>query len=153
MAKQHGYQPTAIARRLNSRRSGLGAIGVNAIDNRCEAEQPELLVHRLQARALVPIILLCQPHRPFAADAPRVNLPSGHAVIVSDLIPLKDAVQIFRTNRPIIVSAEPIEGARVSCARGDGAEAASQIVDKLASNGRKHFAYLYGRESSWIHTT
>ena len=47
------------------------------IDNRCEAEQPELLVHRLQARALVPIILLCQPHRPFAADAPRVNLPSG----------------------------------------------------------------------------
>ena len=44
-----------------------------------------------------------------------------HAVIVSDLIPLKDAVQIFRTNRPIIVSAEPIEGARVSCARGDGA--------------------------------
>ena len=73
------------------------------------------------------------------------------AVIVSDLIPLKDAVQIFRTNRPIIVSAEPIEGARVSCARGDGAEAASQIVDKLASNGRKHFAYLYGRESSWIH--
>ena len=32
-----------------------------------------------------------------------------HAVIVSDLIPLKDAVQIFRTNRPIIVSAEPIE--------------------------------------------
>lgn len=73
------------------------------------------------------------------------------AVIVSDLIPLKDAVQIFRTNRPIIVSAEPIEGARVSCPRGDGAEAASQIVDKLASNGRKHFAYLYGRESSWIH--
>jgi hypothetical protein len=77
MAKQHGYQPTAIARRLNSRRSGLGAIGVNAIDNQCEAEQLELLVHRLQARALVPIILLCQPHRPFAAYAPRVNLPSG----------------------------------------------------------------------------
>jgi DNA-binding LacI/PurR family transcriptional regulator len=63
---------------------------------------------------------------------------------------LKDAVQIFRTTWPILVSAEPIEDARVSCVRVDGAEAASEIIDKLVGDGRKHFAYLYGRNSSWI---
>jgi hypothetical protein len=31
-----------------------------------------------------------------------------HAVIISDLVPRKDAVQIFKTISPIIVSAEPM---------------------------------------------
>ena len=34
--------------------------------------------------------------------------------------------------------------------RVDGTEAASQIIDKLVGDGRGHFAYLYGRNSSWI---
>ena len=59
MAQQYGYQPNAIARTLNNRQSRLVAVVVNAIVNQCEAEQLELLVHRLQARALVPIILCC----------------------------------------------------------------------------------------------
>jgi DNA-binding LacI/PurR family transcriptional regulator len=73
-----------------------------------------------------------------------------HAIIFSDLVPLKDAVQIFKTTWPILVSAEPIEDTRVSCVRVDGTEAASQIIDKLVGDGREHFAYLYGRNSSWI---
>jgi DNA-binding LacI/PurR family transcriptional regulator len=151
MAQQYGYQPNAIARTLNSQRSRLVAVVVNAIGNQCEAEQLELLIHRLQARALVPIILCCAD---YTDRLQLMRLAStyqvDHAVIVSDIVPLKDAVQIFRTNRPIIVSAEPIEDTKASCVRVDGAEAASQIVDKLAANGRGHFAYLYGRESSWI---
>ncbi len=151
MAQQHGYQPNAIARTLNSRRSRLVAVVVNAIGNQCEAEQLELLVHRLQARALVPIILCCAD---YTDRLQLMRLAStyqvDHAVIVSDVVPLKDAVQIFRTNRPIIVSAEPIEDTRVSCVRVDGTEAASQIIDKLVGHGRRHFAYLYGRNSSWI---
>ena len=150
-AQQYGYQPNAIARTLNNRRSRLVAVVVNAIANHCEAQQLEVLVHRLQARALVPIILCC------GDNTDRLQLMRlastyqvDHAVIFSDLVPLKDAVQIFGTTRPIIVSAEPIEDTRVSCVRFDGAEAASQIIDKLVGDGRKHFAYLCGRNSSWI---
>jgi len=40
-----------------------------------------------------------------------------HVVIISDLIPLKDAVQIFMTISPIMVSAEPIDDTSVSCVR------------------------------------
>ena len=151
MAQQYGYQPNAIARTLNNRRSRLVAVVVNAIGNQCEAEQLETLVHRLQAQALVPIILCC------GDTADRLQLMRlastyqvDHAIIFSDLVSLKDAVQIFKTTWPILVSAEPIEDARVSCVRVDGAEAASEIIDKLVGDGRKHFAYLCGRNSSWI---
>jgi DNA-binding LacI/PurR family transcriptional regulator len=151
MAQQYGYQPNAIARTLNNRQSRLVAVVVNAISNQCEAEQLELLVHRLQARALVPIILCC------GDNTDRLQLMRlastyqvDHAIIVSDLVPLKDAVQIFRTTWPIIVSAGPIEDTRVSYVRVDGAEAASQIIDQLVGDGREHFAYLHGRNSSWI---
>ena len=151
MAEHYGYQPNAIARTLNNRRSGLVAVVVNAIGNQCEAEQLQQLVHRLQARSLVPIILCCGD----ATDRLQLmRLAStyqvDHAVIISDLVPLKDAVQIFKTISPIIVSAEPIEDTSVSCVLVDGAEASSQIIDKLVGDGRKHFAYLCGRNSSWI---
>jgi DNA-binding LacI/PurR family transcriptional regulator len=151
MAQQYGYQPNAIARTLNNRRSHLVAVVVNAVANQCEAQQLEILVHRLQARTLVPIVLCC------GDTTDRLQLMRlastyqvDYAVIFSDLVSLKDAVQIFRTTRPIIVSEEPIEDARASSVRFDGAEAAAEIVDKLVSDGRGHFAYLYGRKSSWI---
>jgi DNA-binding LacI/PurR family transcriptional regulator len=151
MAQQYGYQPNAIARTLNNRRSHLVAVVVNAIVNPCEAQQLEMLVHRLQARSLVPIILCC------GDTIERLQLMRlastyqvDHAIIFSDLVPLKDAMQIFRTARLIIVSDEPIEDARVSCIRFDGADGAAQIVEKMLSDGRKHFAYLCGRNSSWI---
>ncbi len=151
MAQHHGYQPNAIARTLNNRRSRLVALVVNAIGNPCEAQQVEVLVHQLQARALVPILLCCGDH---TDRLQLMRLAStyqvDHAVIFSDLVPLKDAVQIFRTTWPIIVSAEPIEDGRVSCVRVDGAGAASQIIDKLVGDGRRHFGYLCGRNSSWI---
>jgi DNA-binding LacI/PurR family transcriptional regulator len=132
MAQQYGYQPNAIARTLNNRRSHLVAVVVNAIADQCEAQQLEILVHWLQARTLVPIILCC------GDTTDRLQLMRlastyqvDYAIISSDLVSLKDAVQIFRTTRPIIVSEEPIEDARISCVRFDGAEAAAEIIDKL----------------------
>jgi DNA-binding LacI/PurR family transcriptional regulator len=151
MAQQYGYQPNAIARTLNNRRSRLVAVVVNAIGNPCEAEQLQVLVHRLQARALVPIILCCDDN---ADRLQLLRLAStyqvDHAVIMSDVVSLNDAVHIFRTTWPIVVSAEPIEDTKVSCVRVDGADATSQIIDKLVGDGRRHFAYLHGRTSSWI---
>src|SRR4051812_47758354 len=62
VAREHGYQPNAIARSLNNQRSRLVALVVNAIGNPCEAEEQQLLVHRLQAKQLLPIILCCADH-------------------------------------------------------------------------------------------
>jgi DNA-binding LacI/PurR family transcriptional regulator len=152
IAREHDYQPNAIAQSLNSRRSRLVALVVNAIGNHCEAEELQLLVHRLQERALLPLILCCGD---YADRVQLMRLASTYqvdqAVILSDLVSLEDAVTIFRTTRPIIVSCEPLaEDADVACIRIDSAQAAAAIVDRLAGAGRRHFGYLRGTSWSWL---
>src|SRR5260221_14362693 len=57
MAEQYGYQPNAIARRLNNRRSRLVAVVVNTIGHQCKPQQLEGLVHDMKARGRVSIIV------------------------------------------------------------------------------------------------
>ena len=151
IAQEHDYQPNAIARSLNSQRSRLVALVVNSIENPCEAEQLQQLVHRLQERELLPIILCCagyddRQHLMRMASAYQVD----HVVVFSDMVSYDDAIQIFRTARPIIVSFEPYVDNNASHVRVDGARAAEELVARAVETGRKHFAYLTGRKSSWI---
>jgi hypothetical protein len=57
----------------------------------------------------------------------------GVTPLCCPLVPLKDAMQIFRSARLVIVSEEPIKDPRVSCVRFAGAEGASQIIEKILS--------------------
>jgi DNA-binding LacI/PurR family transcriptional regulator len=111
IAQEHDYQPNALARSLNSQRSGLVALVVNSIQNPPEAEQLQYLVQRLQTRELLPIILCCsgyddKAHLMRMASAYQVD----HVVVFSDMVSYDDAIQIFRSARPIIVSSEPLSG-------------------------------------------
>lgn len=151
IAREHDYQPNAIARSLNNQRSRLVALVVNAIGNPCEAEQLQLLVHRLQERALLPIVLCC------GGNEDRLQLMRlastyqvDHVIVFSDAISMQDAVEIFRMTRPIILSYEPIDNEGVSQIRIDGSAGADAIISKMVADGRRHFAYLSGRASSWI---
>jgi DNA-binding LacI/PurR family transcriptional regulator len=151
IAQEHDYQPNALARSLNSQRSRLVALVVNSIENPAEAEQLQYLVHRLQERELLPIILCCAG---FDDRAQLMRMASAyqvdHVVVFSDMVPYEDALQIFRTARPIIVSNEPLNPGGTSVVRFDGAAAAQEVVDKVVESGKSHFAYLTGRKSSWI---
>jgi len=151
LAAQHSYQPNALARSLNNSRSGLVALVVNAIQNPTEAEQLQELIHHLQAMSLLPIVLCCGGHED---RLQLMQLAStyqvDHVVVFSDLVTLDDAVKIFRTARPIIVSAEPIESARAAQITVEGATAARAIVDKAVGDGRRVWGYLGGRASSYI---
>lgn len=151
IAQEHDYQPNALARSLNSQRSRLVALVVNSIENPAEAEQLQYLVHRLQERELLPIILCCAGYDDRAqlmrmASAYQVD----HVLVFSDMVPYEDALHIFRTARPIIVSNEPLSHCDTSVVRFDGSSAAQQVVDKAVETGKTHFAYLTGRKSSWI---
>ncbi|MDM9623969.1 LacI family DNA-binding transcriptional regulator [Rhizobium sp. S96] len=151
IAQEHDYQPNALARSLNSQRSGLVALVVNSIQNPPEAEQLQYLVQRLQTRELLPIILCCsgyddKAHLMRMASAYQVD----HVVVFSDMVSYDDAIQIFRSARPIIVSSEPLSGKHASHINIDGSNAVREVIDKAVADGRKHFAYLTGRKSSWI---
>lgn len=151
IAREHNYQPNAIARTLNSQNSRLVALVVNTIGNPCEAEELNDLVHRLQERQLLPIILCCAEYRD---RLQLMRLAStyqvDHVVIFSDLISTENALEIFRGLRPIIVTSEPLDNPAVSTIQIDGLDAAKEIVDKVVGDGHRHFAYIAGRSSSWI---
>ncbi|MEM7443010.1 MAG: substrate-binding domain-containing protein [Pseudomonadota bacterium] len=151
IAREHNYHPNAIARSLNNSRSDLVAIVVNAVANPCEAEQLQKLMQHLQRRGLLPILLSCAGHEDRlqlmrSASAYQVD----RVVVFSDMVSLDDAVQIFRTSRPIIVTLEPLNDDRVSQLRVDGSRAVQEVIDKAVADGRRKFAYIYGRDSSWI---
>jgi len=151
IAQEHDYQPNALARSLNGQRSRLVALVVNSIQNPAEGEQLQYLVQQLQDRELLPIILCCtgyedRAHLMRMASAYQVD----HVVVFSDMVSYEDAIQIFRSARPIIVSSEPLTDNRASHITVDGAAAAREIVDKAVAAGKRHFGYLTGRKSSWI---
>ena len=151
IADEHDYRPNAIARSLNSQQSRLVALVVNSIENPCEGQQLQYLVQRLQERELLPILLCCAGHDDRAhlmrmASAYQVD----HAVIFSDMVSMADATQIFRTARPIMMSFEPISDPNILQVLVDGSKAAGEVVAKAVSSGHRRFAYLTGRNSSWI---
>ncbi|MDE0305856.1 MAG: LacI family DNA-binding transcriptional regulator [Albidovulum sp.] len=150
-AREHNYQPNAIARTLHSNRSRLVAIVVNTMANPCEAEELDILVHRLQDRQLLPIVLCCAA---IEDRLPLMRLAStyqvDHVVVFSDMLSANDAFEIFTGLRPIMVTFEPHHHPNVDTVEIDGGAAAEEIVQKLVADGRRHFAYLGGRKSSWI---
>jgi DNA-binding LacI/PurR family transcriptional regulator len=151
IAREHNYQPNAIARTLNSQTSRLVALVVNTIGNPCEAEELNELVRRLQERELLPIILCCAEYRD---RLQLMRLAStyqvDHVVIFSDMVTTEDALEIFRGVRPIIVTFEPLDEPAVSTIQVDGVAAVEEIIAKVVGDGRRHFAYIAGRSSSWI---
>ena len=151
IAREHNYQPNAIARTLNSQTSRLVALVVNTIGNPCEAEELNELVHRLQERQLLPIILCCAEHRD---RLQLMRLAStyqvDHVVVFSDMVTTENALEIFRGVRPIIVTFEPLDNPEVSTIQVDGMAAVEEIIAKVVGDGHRHFAYIAGRRSSWI---
>jgi len=73
-----------------------------------------------------------------------------HVVLFSDMVSIAEAVDIFRSATPIIASFEPVSGPSLACVRIDGAAASTEVVDRLVADGRRSFAYISGRASSWV---
>ena len=151
LADEHGYRPNAMARSLNMSQSRLVALVVNTVANPAEGEGLDQLVHRLQARERMPLLLCCANHEDRSqlmriASTYRVD----HVVLYSDAVSIDDAIDIFRSAVLVVASSEPLDGRAVSDVRLDASAATSQVVDHLVEGGRRHFVYLSGRSSSHI---
>jgi DNA-binding LacI/PurR family transcriptional regulator len=73
-----------------------------------------------------------------------------HAIIFSDLIAADIAYEIFHNINPIIATSEPVTDPEMNSIHLDGSDGARQIVDSLVEKGRRNFAYIHGRTTSWI---
>jgi len=151
LADEHGYRPNAMARSLNMSQSRLVALVVNTVANPAEGEGLDQLVHRLQARERMPLLLCCANHEDRnqlmrIASTYRVD----HVVLYSDAVSIDEAVDIFRSSVLVVASSEPLEGRTVSDVRLDASAATKEVADHLVAVGRRHFVYLSGRSSSHI---
>jgi DNA-binding LacI/PurR family transcriptional regulator len=151
LADEHGFRPNAMARSLNNSKSRLVALVVNTVANPAEGEGLNLLIHQLQAKERMPLLLCCADHED------RGHLMSiastyqvDHVVLFSDMVSIDETLRIFRSATPIIASCEPLDGRAVSDVRLDASAAAREVVDTLVAAGRRHFIYLSGRTSSFI---
>lgn len=151
LADEHGFRPNAMARSLNISKSRLVALVVNTIANPAEGEGLDQLIHRLQARELMPLLLCCADHED---RSQLMRLAStyqvDHVVLYSDMVSIEDAEHIFRSATLIVGSAEPLLGRSVFDVRMESAAASDEVVQHLIDQGRKHFAYLSGRASSHV---
>ena len=151
LAEEHGFRPNALARSLNNSQSRLVAIIVNTAANPAEGEGVNELVRRLQALELTPLLLCCADHED-RGQLMRIasTYQVDHVVLQSDMVSIADATDIFRDAHLIVASAEPLEARALCDVRGDAADAAEAVVQHLPANGRRRFAYLSGRGSSFI---
>ena len=151
LADEHGYRPNAIARSLNNNQSRLVALVVNTVANPAEGEGLDQLIHRLQARELMPLLVCCANHDDHGqlmriASTYQVD----HVVLYSDAVSIDDAARIFSSAVLVVASSEPLAGRELSDVRLDASRATRQVVDHLVEGGRRHFVYLSGRSSSHI---
>ena len=151
LADEHGYRPNSMARSLNNNQSRLVALVYNTVANPAEAEGLDELIHLLQARERMPLVLCCANHDDRGllmriASTYQVD----HVVLHSDAVSIDDAVGIFRTAIPIIASSEPLNERNLFEVRLDATAATRQLVDHLVKQGRSRFVYLSGRASSYI---
>lgn len=151
IARENNYQPNAIARSLNKSETGLVAIVVNNVGSPNEGQILDILIPKLQEIGKIPLLVNCGNSR----DRHRLvqfasTYQVDHAIIFSDLIEAKTAHEIFHNIRPIIATSEAISDPQIRSINLDGYEGASEIVDALIKAGRRHFAYIHGRTTSWI---
>lgn len=151
LADEHGFRPNAMARSLNNSTSRLVALVVNTVANPAEGEGLDQLIHRLQARELMPLLLCCANHED-RSQLMRIasTYQVDHVVLYSDAVSIDDAADIFRSAVLVVASSEPLEGRAVSDVRLDASAATTEVVDALVGDGRRHFVYLSGRSSSHI---
>lgn len=151
LADEHGFRPNSMARSLNNSQSRLVALVYNTVANPAEGEGLDELIHLLQAKERMPLVLCCANHDD-RSQLMRVasTYQVDHVVLHSDAVSIDDAVGIFRTAVPIIASSEPLAGRDLFEVRLDAAAATQQVVDHLIGQGRKRFVYLSGRASSHI---
>lgn len=151
LADEHGFRPNAMARSLNNSQSRLVALVVNTVANPAEGEGLDQLIHHLQARERMPLLLCCANHED-RSQLMRIasTYQVDHVVLCSDAVSIDDAVDIFRSAELVVASSEPLDGRAVSDVRLDAGAATAEIVDHLVAQVRRHFVYLSGRASSHI---
>jgi DNA-binding LacI/PurR family transcriptional regulator len=150
-AKAVGYRPNAIARSLNTRRSGIVGVVITEIANPFYARLLEALGGALQARGLLPLVAVAPD--PQATDELLAHLLSYQvdgAVVASAMLSSGIAARCAAARTPVVLvdRRAGARGPQAALVGADNLGGGRLVADLLAAAGHRRPAFLAGIEET-----
>lgn len=150
-AAELGYQPNLIARGLKNQSTGIVGVVVTDLDNPYHAHALQLLIDKLGARRLAPLVFVGDT--PEGAESAIGRLMSYQVdTVIALAAPFsKQIVAACQAGRKPLVLMNRYDGDEdISFVCGDSFLAGAMVADHLVGKGAKTFAYFAGEDSTPI---
>ncbi|WP_202614703.1 LacI family DNA-binding transcriptional regulator [Elioraea sp. Yellowstone] len=150
-AKAVGYRPNALARSLNTRRSGIVGVVITEIANPFYARLLEALGGALQARGLLPLVAVAPD--PQATDDLLAHLLSYQVdgvVVASAMLSSGIAARCAAARTPVVLvdRRADAKGPQAALVGADNLGGGRLVADLLAAAGHSRPAFLAGIEAT-----
>jgi DNA-binding LacI/PurR family transcriptional regulator len=150
-AEQLGYRPNAIARSLNTRRSGLIGVVVADVGNPFYARLVEALAIEIQARGRAPLVFVAREAGATDALLPELLSFQVDGVLVASATLSLRVTQLYTAARTPIVLLDRMadDGEDVSGdISADNVAGAAMVAELFAATGRRRPAFIAGIENT-----
>ncbi|MBX9464329.1 MAG: LacI family DNA-binding transcriptional regulator [Aquamicrobium sp.] len=150
-AAKLGYQPNLIARGLKNQSTGIVGVVVTDLDNPYHAHALQLLIEKLGAKRLAPLVFVGDTAEGAENAIARLMSYQVDAVIALAAPFSKQIVAACRAGKKPLILMNRYDGPDdVSFVCGDSHRAGSIVADHLIENGATSFAYFAGDDTTSI---
>lgn len=150
-AEALGYRPNAIARSLNTRRSGLIGVVVSDVGNPFYARLVEALAIEIQARGHAPLVFVAKDAAATDAMLPELLTFQVDGVLVASATLSLQVTRLYSSAQTPIVLLDRMADHDEDVAgdvSADNVAAAAMVADMLVAAGRRRPAYMAGLENT-----
>ena len=150
-ARQLGYRPNLIARGLKNQSTGIVGVVVTDLENAYHAHALQLLVEKLGAGRLAPLVFACNTVE--GAENAIARLMSYQVdAVVGLAAPFSDQIvkSCVAGGKPLVLMNRHEGDENVGVVAGDGLAAGAMVADHLVARGARRFAFLGGEDNSFI---
>lgn len=150
-ARQLGYRPNLIARGLKNQSTGIVGVVVTDLENAYHAHALQLLVEKLGAGRLAPLVFACNTVE--GAENAIARLMSYQVdAVVGLAAPFSDQIvkSCVAGGKPLVLMNRHEGNENVGVVAGDGLAAGAMVADHLVARGARRFAFLGGEDNSFI---
>ncbi|WP_047145073.1 LacI family DNA-binding transcriptional regulator [Aquamicrobium sp. LC103] len=150
-AAELGYQPNLIARGLKNQSTGIVGVVVTDLNNPYHAHALQLLIEKLGARRLAPLVFVGDTAEGAESAIERLMSYQVDAVIALAAPFSSQIVRACKAGRKPLVLMNRYDGDEtVNVICGDSISAGAMVADHLVGQGARTFAYFAGEDSTTI---
>lgn len=150
-AAELGYQPNLIARGLKNQSTGIVGVVVTDLDNPYHAHALQLLIDKLGASRLAPLVFVGDTPEGAESAIERLMSYQVDAVIALAAPFSEEIVAACRAGKKPLVLMNKYDGEHdVGFVCGDSCSGGAMAADHLAARGARSFGYFAGEDTTSI---